>query len=490
MPRAFSPSCAVVWGASLFLTAMSVADDAGKKPNTQAGNPISFTRDVAPLLVKHCVACHGAKKPEGEYQLHTFARLMKAGASGEPAIVAEKPEESYLVELLVSDDADLRMPKERKPLAAAEIEVLRRWITEGATFDGPDVAASLDSFIPKQPQPQPPAAYPRPVPVTALAFSPDGSFLATGGYHEVLLWNVFPGANNQEAPGSAGGSGDGSSTRASIPGQSPGLTESGPVATPTLVRRIRNVAQRTHAIAFNGDGSLMAVAAGTPGRMGEVKLFHPKSGELIADLATTTDEMFDVEFSRDGARLAACGADRTIRLFDIAERHEVRRIEVHADWVMAIAWSPDGTKLASAGRDKAAKVIDAATGVVLVTYPGHDEQVNDVVFSANGDHVYSAGRGRELHRWIASGDDSTKKDVRNKVTGAIIGRTRGEIFKLALLGDHVLAASADGNVSEFDPAKKDAREPAIIYGGAPPQAFSLALHAPQSASWPAGMTAA
>jgi WD40 repeat protein len=202
-----------------------------------------------------------------------------------------------------------------------------------------------------------------------------------------------------------------------------------------------------------------------------------QTGELVADLVTTTDEMFDVEFSRDSARLVACGADRTIRIFDVAERREQRRIEAHADWVMAVAWSPDGTKLASAGRDKAAKVIDTATGTVLVTYPGHDEQVNEVVFSADGQHVFSAGRGRELHRWVAAGDDSTKKDIRNRVTGAIIGRTRGEIFKLALFGDHVLAASADGSVSQFDLAKKDPREPAMVYAGAPPQAFSLALHA-------------
>jgi WD40 repeat protein len=209
--------------------------------------------------------------------------------------------------------------------------------------------------------------------------------------------------------------------------------------------------------------------------MGEIKLFNPQTGELVADLGTFADEVFDVEFTRDGARLAACGADRTIRVYDVAERREVKSIEAHADWVMAIAWSPDGKLLASAGRDKAAKLIDAKSGTVLVTYPGHDEQVFDVVFSANGNQVFSAGRGRELHRWSTDGKSTSKSDVRKKETGPIIGRTRGDIHRLVLHGKRVLAVSADGKLTEFDPAR-DGREPAMVYEGAPPQAFAVALH--------------
>ena len=158
----------------LFLSVISVAwhptsaaDDPKSDPSTSTKSNVSFSRQVAPLLVKHCIACHGPKNPEGDFQLHTFARLMKGGSSGEPPIVAKKPEQSYLFELVTSDDAEVRMPKEQKPLAAAEIDLLRRWIHEGAAFDGPDEAASLDSYAPKQVQPAPPEVYPRPVPITA-----------------------------------------------------------------------------------------------------------------------------------------------------------------------------------------------------------------------------------------------------------------------------------------------------------------------------------
>jgi hypothetical protein len=419
--------------------------------SSHAQAAVSFQRDIAPIVATRCVACHGPKSPESDYQLHTFARLTKGGASGEPPIVAGKPDASYLFELVTSPDADLRMPKEGKPLTEGEIDRLRRWIAEGAAFDGPDVEAPIESYLPKAAQPLPPEVYPRPVPVTAMAFSPDGSLLATGGYHEVLVWSV---ANT-----------GGTASNDAVPFH----------GAPKLVKRISNVAERIHAIAYRADGALLAVAAGTPGRAGEVKLFQPETGQLVAELASAPDELFDVEFSPDGARLAACGGDRTVRIFDVASHRELRRIEAHADWVMAIAWSPDGTKLASASRDKTAKILDANTGEVLVTYPGHEEQVFDLIFATDGQQVYSAGRGRELHRWSTDGKSTSKSDVRTKQTGPIFGRTRGEIYRLALLEGRVLAVSADGRSSVFDPGQKDARNPSFVYEGAPPQTYALAI---------------
>ena len=437
MARVVSGFATFVSSLLLGLISPAIADELETPAREQVASKISFSRQVAPLLVKHCVACHGPKLAEGDFQVHTFVRLMKTGSGEVPPIVAGKPADSYLLELVASDDADVRMPKEAEPLKTDEIELVRNWIAAGAEFDGPDQAAPIETYLPKPEHPVPPEVYLRPAPVTALAFSPDGSLLVSSGYHEILFWNTADGS---------------------------------------LVRRVKNMAQRTHAIAFNADGSLMAIAAGTPGRWGEVKLLNAETGELVADLGTMSDEMFDVKFSRDGTKLAVCGADRTMRVYDVAQRKELRRIEAHADWVMAVAWSPDGSKLASAGRDKAAKVIDAATGAVLVTYPGHDEQVFDVVFSSDGEQVYSAGRGRELHRWSADGKSTSKSDVRKKETGPIFGHTRGDIHRLALHGNEVLALSADGKLSAFDPTAKDRREAALVYEGAPPQAFALAVH--------------
>ena len=74
------------------------------------------------------------------------------------------------------------MPKDGDPLPAEQVALLRRWIAEGAKLDAGKAAdAPLTSLIPKPVQPTPPAAYPAPVSVTALAFSPDGETLAVSG---------------------------------------------------------------------------------------------------------------------------------------------------------------------------------------------------------------------------------------------------------------------------------------------------------------------
>ena len=74
--------------------------------------PLSFSKDVAPILLKHCHACHGAPEPKGGYQVSNFALVTKPGDSGAAPFTAGKPEESEVLTLISSTDADTRMPKE------------------------------------------------------------------------------------------------------------------------------------------------------------------------------------------------------------------------------------------------------------------------------------------------------------------------------------------------------------------------------------------
>src|SRR5579864_4353205 len=82
------------------------------------------------------------------------------------------------------------MPQDADPLTKAEIASIRKWIDTGATLDaGLNPIEPLIAIMPSMMQPAAPVAYRVPIPITALAFSPDGSQLATSGYHEVLIWS-------------------------------------------------------------------------------------------------------------------------------------------------------------------------------------------------------------------------------------------------------------------------------------------------------------
>ena len=72
---------------------------------------VSFKKDVAPLLQRRCVACHGEESAKGGYRLDTFARLGKAGESDLAPLVAHKAGESELYRLLVEPDPNDRMPQ-------------------------------------------------------------------------------------------------------------------------------------------------------------------------------------------------------------------------------------------------------------------------------------------------------------------------------------------------------------------------------------------
>ncbi len=106
---------------------------------SRAAEKISFNRDIRPILSDICFTCHGpdVSKMKGGLRLDTKEAAMKGGESG-PAIVPGKPEQSEVYRRLVTHDADDFMPpkKSGKTLTAEQIDSFRRWIAEGAEYQG------------------------------------------------------------------------------------------------------------------------------------------------------------------------------------------------------------------------------------------------------------------------------------------------------------------------------------------------------------------
>jgi len=105
-----------------------------------ADRGIDFNRDIRPILSDKCFFCHGpdAGKRKAELRLDTHEGAM-ADLGGYAAIVPGKPKESELVIRLIHKDIDERMPpqKAHKKLKPAEIELLTRWVAEGAPYSKP-----------------------------------------------------------------------------------------------------------------------------------------------------------------------------------------------------------------------------------------------------------------------------------------------------------------------------------------------------------------
>jgi hypothetical protein len=95
--------------------------------------PIDFARNVQPILQAHCSKCHGGVRREGGLSL-VAGKAPAPGDSGQPLIVAGKPDESELVRRVTTASQDERMPAEGPPLEASQIDVLRRWIEGGGQW--------------------------------------------------------------------------------------------------------------------------------------------------------------------------------------------------------------------------------------------------------------------------------------------------------------------------------------------------------------------
>lgn len=115
---------------------------------SQETEPVDFVRDIRPILSDNCYACHGPdeEKLEADLRLDQKESALGELPSGETAIIPGNPDESELVRRITSTDEDLLMPPAEtgKSLKPEQIEVIRRWIQQGAEWQ------QHWSFIPPQ----------------------------------------------------------------------------------------------------------------------------------------------------------------------------------------------------------------------------------------------------------------------------------------------------------------------------------------------------
>ncbi|HEY2587969.1 MAG TPA: c-type cytochrome domain-containing protein [Tepidisphaeraceae bacterium] len=272
--------------------------------------PVSYYRDVRPIFVSDCNACHKPEKNKGELDMTTFAALMKGGKHGS-SIVPGDPGKSKLVEMISGDDPD--MPKDGDSLKKDQVATISRWIKEGAKDDTPAAGSQIVAT----------PVYTVPPVISALAYSPDGSVLAVSGYHEILLHKP-----------------DGSGLIARLIGESP----------------------RIESLAFSKDGKQLAACGGAPAELGQVQIWDPLTRKAIKTFDIGTDELYGVSFAPDEKSVACGGADKIVHRIDLATGKEMLDFRAHADWVLGTQFTHDGKQLVSAGRDKAMKLIDLESG--------------------------------------------------------------------------------------------------------------------------------
>jgi WD40 repeat protein/mono/diheme cytochrome c family protein len=287
--------------------------------NTAGGSPgdakISFSKQVQPLLQSNCYGCHQPAKANGDFEMTSRQGLLKGGESGAPGIVSGKPQESHLLEMITPRDGKAEMPQGRPPLAASDIELVRRWIAEGAEDDSPKSKRPIVDA-------DHPPVYSRGPIVTSLDFSPDGKLLAVAGFHEAILWKS-----------------DGSSR----------------------VARLVGMSDRIETVRFSADGTKLLVVGGNPCRNGEIQVWDVAAKNLVQSNVVSFDTLYGGSWSPDGKWIAVGAADNALRAFEAAGLRQIVYMAAHDDWIRGTVFSGDGKSIFTASRDMTVKMTDVAT---------------------------------------------------------------------------------------------------------------------------------
>jgi WD40 repeat protein len=363
--------------------------------------PVSFVKQLAPILSDKCLTCHQESKAKGAYRVDTFERLLKPGDTDEMPFMVGKADVSSFYQRLITHDEDDRMPQKDDPLPAEQIELFRRWINEGAKFDGKDPRLTLSDLTPRQMTA--PEKYRTPLPITALVWMPDGKSIITSGYREVLQWDETTGA---------------------------------------LLQRIPNLPERVFSLSLHYEGKWLAVAGGTPGKSGEVVIYDLGNKKILKRLPNAKDTMLSVVFSADGKWLAAGGSDSRVRNFKTADWTLAWTSDSHADWVNSLVFSPDSRHLLSSSRDRTSRIFASETGKAELSHTKHDSSVTASIFDKEGKVIFSGSNTGELRRWALNSDTDGEGSAQDKV----LFSNRVEVTGLAILGDKLLSTVADGRV--------------------------------------------
>jgi WD40 repeat protein len=411
--------------------------------------PVLYEKEIDPIFVNKCISCHSGNVKEAKFDLSSYDAMMRGGKRG-PAVIPGKSAESLLAKLCQKAVRPYMPPRSEEALSPNELALIKLWIDQGAkaptglrappkvvlkspnstvnpvfgvavspdksqaagtrgnqihVYDassGNHVRALVDGKLVGHDNKPVKAAHLSLV--EALAFSPDGKYLASGSYQEVKLWDAKTGE---------------------------------------LRKTVTGFADRVVALAFSSDSKLLATGGGAATQDGEIKLITVADGKVAQNITTNvhSDTVFGVAFSPDNKMLVTCGADKFVKTFEVPSGKFLKSFEGHTHHVMGVGFSGDGKLIASGGADNVVKIWSYETGEQVRTINAHTKQVTALTFVGKSQNFITCSGDTQIRQWNTNGGSNRNYPGGNDYQYSVAVSPDGAV---------VAAGGQDGSVRIFN----------------------------------------
>jgi WD40 repeat protein len=285
-------------------------------------DPVDFGKEVFPLFKKNCIACHNSSKAKGQLNLEDPKAILKGGSEG-PAIVAGKPDESFLLQVAAHLEDPIMPPEKNKanaiPFTPDELGLIKRWIEEGGKGEAPLATVTPEKWVLSKRQDYP---------VYHMALSSNDHFVAASRGQRVHLYDLRQRVELGQL-------------------NDPALASQDIYKKETLAHQ-----DFVQSIAFSSDGWMAT------GGFRNAKLWKPvvKKGEVCQSLP---EAVTAVTVTRDGQWIAAGDSSGHVTISKAGSQASPSKR--HEGSVVALALSLDGGLVASAGADGKIRIVSASS---------------------------------------------------------------------------------------------------------------------------------
>lgn len=376
----------VVAAASLLIHRATVADGPSASDLDQV--------KVAAVFQRYCTSCHNDVEAESGISLGGLDKVITARSTEDKqVIVAGRPDDSLLFQL-ISGKADPHMPPKEDPQPReADIELIRRWIAEGAKVmqEGQPAASSPSTTKPA-----------RDLALVASAIQIDAERVALGRVGQV---DIVSSKDNR------------------------------------VVSTIGGILGKASSLRLSYDGKLLVIGSGRVGVEGQISIVDLSSMQVIRQLRGHNDLVYCAALSPDGQWLASGSYDRKVIVWKLDSTEPAVTVTGHNGPIYDLDFHPNSQMLATASGDQTIKLWRVPDGLRLDTLGQPEGEMRCVRFAADGRLLYGAGADKQVRQWLVDPSASSGSPL-------LLARFahEREVLRMALDVDKLITASADGTI--------------------------------------------